>query len=182
MYSFVSTAILASSLLSFVSAEAVKGTVGFPVTARIPASLQARDDTATATISRSNEQYFVNISIGTPPQPIQVWLDTGSANLWVHSDLNTACKHGACAGGTYDNTTSSTCALIKPNGFESDYLSASLDVDGDWISETITIGEVSVPELKTQPRAQPPTASWVSPTPTTRTYPTSWLLPAPSIQ
>jgi hypothetical protein len=149
MYSFKSTALLASSLLSFVSSEAVKGTVGFPVTARRPASFQARDDTAAATISRSNEQYFVNISIGTPPQPIQVWLDTGSANIWVHSDLNTACKHGACAGGTYDNATSSTYALIKPSGFESDYLSASLDVDGDWISETITIGEVSVPELKT---------------------------------
>jgi hypothetical protein len=149
MYSFISTALLLSPLLSFVSSEAVKGTIGFPVTARRPASLQARDDTATATISRSNEQYFVNISIGTPPQPIQVWLDTGSANLWVHSDLNTACEHGACAGGTYDSITSSTYALIKSHGFESDYLSASLDVDGDWISETITIGEVSVPELKT---------------------------------
>ena len=39
--------------------------------------------------NRSDVAYYAQLSIGTPPQPVFVQLDTGSFELWVNPDCNT---------------------------------------------------------------------------------------------
>lgn len=61
--------------------------------------------------NRSDVAYYAQLSIGTPPQPVFVQLDTGSFELWVNPDCNTVT--GADASfcdrtGFYDTSKSST--------------------------------------------------------------------------
>ena len=53
-----------------------------------------------------NAQYFGPISVGTPPQELNVIYDTGSANLWVPNTHHLLSPHK-----TYNHDKSSTCLL-----------------------------------------------------------------------
>lgn len=55
--------------------------------------------------------YLVNVTVGTPPQAIQLFLDTGSGFIWVYSSGST--KIG-CPTGSYDTNASSTFAEVLP--------------------------------------------------------------------
>lgn len=48
-------------------------------------------------------QYLVNISIGNPPQPVTVQIDTGSSDLWIFSSRVSIMCPGAfvCAPNWY---------------------------------------------------------------------------------
>lgn len=71
-----------------------------------------------------NTQYFVEASIGTPPQKFIVVPDTGSSNLWVYSS---SCKAIPCwYHDTYKSDESST--YIKDGAdFDINYGSGSVD-------------------------------------------------------
>ena len=75
---------------------------------RRAAELHARDPLLESLYNnRQQGGYFINISIGTPPQPLSVLLDTGSSDLWVMSTETDICKSRtlqqevgrACYGG-----------------------------------------------------------------------------------
>lgn len=86
-----------------------------------------------------NAQYFAEISVGTPPQPFKVVLDTGSSNLWVPS---VKCNSIACFLHTkYDSTKSST---YHANGssFEIRYGSGSLS--GFVSNDVVQIGDMKI--------------------------------------
>ena len=50
-------------------------------------------DTTSATISNVGSNYIVNASVGTPPQEMQFFLDTGSGDVWTIAP-------GACPNGS----------------------------------------------------------------------------------
>ncbi|KAK4119630.1 acid protease [Parathielavia appendiculata] len=65
--------------------------------------------------NRSDIAYYAQLSIGTPPQPVFVQLDTGSFELWVNPDCTAV--SGADAAfceriGQYDTTKSSTATSL----------------------------------------------------------------------
>lgn len=43
--------------------------------------------------NRAQGGYFINITVGTPPQPLSVILDTGSSDLWLLSTDTDLCKN-----------------------------------------------------------------------------------------
>lgn len=45
--------------------------------------------------------YFTNITIGTPPQTIEVQLDTGSPDLGINTPRG--CSNSTCVGGTCES-------------------------------------------------------------------------------
>ncbi|KAK3905466.1 putative aspartic-type endopeptidase [Staphylotrichum tortipilum] len=65
--------------------------------------------------NRSDVAYYAQLSIGTPPQPVFVQLDTGSFELWVNPDCTTVSGADAlfCERvGQYETTRSSTAASL----------------------------------------------------------------------
>lgn len=53
-------------------------------------------------------RYFVNYTLGTPPQSLYASLDTGSGNLIVFGLGLEPCASSVCEGGFYDPSASST--------------------------------------------------------------------------
>ncbi|KAK4097477.1 acid protease [Parathielavia hyrcaniae] len=68
--------------------------------------------------NRSDIAYYAQLSIGTPPQPVFVQLDTGSFELWVNPDCTAVTDSDAAfceQAGQYDTTKSSTAASLGTN-------------------------------------------------------------------
>ncbi|KAH6839420.1 aspartic peptidase domain-containing protein [Chaetomium sp. MPI-CAGE-AT-0009] len=65
--------------------------------------------------NRSDVAYYAQLSLGTPPQPVFVQLDTGSFELWVNPDCTTVSGSDAIfceRAGHYDSTKSSTASPL----------------------------------------------------------------------
>lgn len=63
-----------------------------------PQKLHRRDGGVSVDIINDDQVlYLVNISIGTPPQPMSVQLDTGSSDLWIPSIDSDICRQGFCS-------------------------------------------------------------------------------------
>jgi hypothetical protein len=84
-------------------------------------------------------EYIGNITIGTPPQPFAVILDTGSSNLWIPDKTCKTCVKAK--KNLYDSSASST---YKTNGqkWEVDYGDGS-SASGILGVDTVTIGDSS---------------------------------------
>ncbi|KAF3914560.1 Candidapepsin-1 [Orbilia brochopaga] len=90
--------------------------------------------------------YYVNTTIGTPGQMIQVQLDTGSSDLWMFSDQ--ACsRDDPCYGGTFDPSASSTYQLQFKDEFNISYVTAGSGVHGDYILDDVNLAGVTVKGL-----------------------------------
>ena len=91
--------------------------------------------------------YFVNATVGNPPQEVQLDIDTGSSDVWmfgVHScDLTTS----VCAGGAFDATASTTLTVLEQGGFQIQYFTAGSGVSGDYIADSFTIGPQTIKNL-----------------------------------
>ena len=62
---------------------------------------RAVDKTAEVQLSNLKALYLLNVSVGTPPQQLQVQIDTGSADLWMPESGKTLCTiEGQSCGQT----------------------------------------------------------------------------------
>ena len=94
-------------------------------------------------------RYLINITIGTPPQPFSVQLDTGSADLWIpaaSSDVCLADPTDCQTLGSYDGSKSTSGQLVAPGAFQISYQDGS-GVAGDYINETLAVGKTQIKGL-----------------------------------
>ncbi|KAF7192430.1 putative aspartic-type endopeptidase OPSB, partial [Pseudocercospora fuligena] len=88
--------------------------------------------------------YFVDVEIGTPPQPFKVLLHTGSDILWVPSSNSSACEADICAGGQLKaNASKSFAAAKNSRPFNVTYGDGSQEL-GIFASDVVALGDVTL--------------------------------------
>lgn len=97
--------------------------------------------------------YYAQVTVGTPPQTVDLIVDTGSSDVWVlDSDAN-LCKsmsmqnyYGYCLS-TYDPSKSSTYSVVSDNTFTIQYVDGS-GAEGDYIKDNFSIGGADIEALQ----------------------------------
>lgn len=93
--------------------------------------------------------YFVNATIGTPPQSFRLHIDTGSSDLWVNTPTSKLCLQSSdpCQlGGTYKPNASSTYSYVG-SYFNISYVDGS-GASGDYVTDTVSIGGANLSSLQ----------------------------------
>jgi hypothetical protein len=92
--------------------------------------------------------YLVNISVGTPPQSLQLQLDTGSSDIWLPWANSQPCSGRArrCKEGVYKDKDSSTYKMLAHNQFTISYVDGT-KITGDYFADTFTIGSAVIPMM-----------------------------------
>ncbi|MCJ1422725.1 hypothetical protein MMC29_000605 [Sticta canariensis] len=111
-----------------------------------PQKLQRRDGGVSVDIINDDlVVYLLNISVGTPPQPMSVQLDTGSSDLWIPLVDSTICRDGFCGEtGSFDYSLSTSLQVFDETvSFHIGYGDGS-SYDGQIVVDTLQIGETTV--------------------------------------
>jgi hypothetical protein len=108
-----------------------------------------RRATVEAALDNEETLYFVNASLGSPPQSVRLHLDTGSSDLWVNTPSSRLCqlRQAPCTfAGTYD-ANSSTSYQYVGSYFNISYVDGS-GASGDYVSDAVTIGNTKLDRLQ----------------------------------
>lgn len=94
------------------------------------------------TIQNLETVYMTEILVGTPPQVINITVDTGSSDTWVVSASDSVCGDPVntnCEWGVFNQSLSSTYKVLNHN-FNITYADYS-SVYGVYASESVTLGD-----------------------------------------
>ncbi|KAK6348138.1 hypothetical protein TWF718_005952 [Orbilia javanica] len=97
--------------------------------------------------SRSIGIYYVNTTIGTPGQTIQLQLDTGSSDLWMFSEEACISDDIMCLGGIFTPDDSSTYELLYGGEFNISYVTPGSGVHGDYIRDNVQMAGAEIKGL-----------------------------------
>jgi hypothetical protein len=93
--------------------------------------------------AQSSLMYLVNVTVGTPPQPLQLQLDTGSSDVWIPFASALPCRAGRCIEGSFSPARSKTFSVLDQGVFRIKYVDGT-HIGGDYISDTFGIAGLSV--------------------------------------
>ena len=148
---FAAAALGAASLLVSivpVIADPEAGTVGFRFEKKRMAAADAphrltRRQSKTISVGLDNEilLYFINCTVGTPPQPFSLQIDTGSSDIWFPAVNADICQQDPqnCPLGTYDASASSSYADPSLPQFQIQYVDGT-EIAGAYISDVLNVG------------------------------------------
>ncbi|KAH8194059.1 hypothetical protein TruAng_011774 [Truncatella angustata] len=123
------------------------GVVSLPFTVRYATNpgLEARDTATDVDLENSWVGYgelLVNVSVGTPAQPVTVKIDTATADSWFFGPGSCRRSRVTCLGGEFDASASSTLTALDYPRFHIEYVSPSdTEVNGTYFRDTLRIGD-----------------------------------------
>lgn len=142
--------LLASIAPAFAAPE--PGTVGFSFEKKRVAAADAprRLSRRTITAGLDNEilLYFINCTVGTPPQAFSLQLDTGSSDIWFPAANADICQQDPsnCPVGTYDASASSTYSDPQLPEFQIQYVDGT-QISGAYLSDVLNVGGVQLTNM-----------------------------------
>ncbi|KAL1966350.1 hypothetical protein VTN77DRAFT_4492 [Rasamsonia byssochlamydoides] len=109
----------------------------------------ARRNTVNVVVNNAVFQglYFVNATVGTPPQPVQLQIDTGSSDVWVFGPNSCDENTSPCLGGVFDPSESSSIKVVGKDEFKIEYGTPNSDVVGNYITDDFGIGGITIKNL-----------------------------------
>ncbi|KAJ5475465.1 hypothetical protein N7539_007752 [Penicillium diatomitis] len=132
------------ALLTATPVVAEPQVVSLPIYRNERRSIVKRD---TITANLRNDYYdgmfWINATVGTPGQLVQLQIDTGSSDIWMMGKWPCLELGDQCLGGSYDEMSSSTSTVLDRNGFTIGYVDGS-GVEGDYVRDDFSIGGVRV--------------------------------------
>ncbi|KAI2779867.1 aspartic peptidase domain-containing protein [Daldinia loculata] len=97
--------------------------------------------------------YYAQVTVGTPPQTVDLVVDTGSSDVWILDSHANLCRsktmqnyYGYCLS-TYDPSKSSTYSIVSQDEFSIRYVDGS-GAEGDYIRDTFSIGGANIKKLQ----------------------------------
>ncbi|KXX78335.1 putative aspartic-type endopeptidase opsB [Madurella mycetomatis] len=99
-----------------------------------------------ATLVNNRTAYFARVTVGTPPQPLTLHVDTGSSDLWVLAEGSDLCNSfrlqqewGYCFD-TFDPEQSSTFETVGRGDFAIRYVDGT-GSSGDYFTDNVGLGD-----------------------------------------
>ena len=111
--------------------------------ARHPNKIRKRQEVVEQSLHNLITYYAANVTLGTPPQVLELLIETSSSDLVVNVPSSEQCQQaGACVGGTYEPSSSSTYSWINDD-FNINYQDGTA-LSGNYSSDVLNFGGVSL--------------------------------------